>query len=428
MLHFITRGRALALGGILSIGLFGASFAQQAPVVGTTVVSGLDSPRGLHALPGGDVLVSEVGAGRVLRLKPDGTFTEVLTGLPSTQSIASGDLKVIGVASAIGDNSGGFRYVVGESAQPDFSSAYSATFNGATTLLSDLGLYEAQNNTDGATDAQGAPVLTSDPYDIALDGAGGVFVSDSAANAIIRIDVHDNVKPFAVFPALPNPRFPFAGTTTMTQQPTGIEVGPDGALYVATFTGFPHPTGEARVYRLKDKNADGDALDDGESTVFATGLTAATDLAFDLDGSLLVSEYSTDMVQGSLGRISRIVDGEPVAVTYLLTTPTSITVTDTGRILVAQESLGVISDVTDAPAGGFASPIVSGPNITSYNGGSVEQLSAELIGLGATTAAVTDSGKFIVLVPGAPSFVNKDFSNRYPFTVPKGTLMLIQLK
>ena len=77
--------------------------------------------------------------------------------------------------------------------------------------------------------------------------------------------------------------------------PTGIALGPDGAAYVATLTGFPCPTGGARVLRLQDDNGDGDALDLGETTVYADGFTAATDVAFEADGAMLVTEYSGDM-------------------------------------------------------------------------------------------------------------------------------------
>ena len=349
----------------------------------------------------------------------------MLTGLPTTQSIASGTVEQVGVSAVIADSIGGYRYVVNGSAKADFGSLYSATSNGTVSLLVDLGAYEAANNTDGRTDDQGAAVVVSNPYDLAFDGAGGVYVSDSGANAIILYGVAGNVRPYAIFADLPNPLFPFQGEATMEQVPKGITIGPDGAVYVATFTGFPHPTGEARVYRLKDQNADGDALDAGESTVFATGLTAATDVAFDNDGSLLVSQYSTNMDTGALGRVSRIVAGEPVAIAHLLTTPTGITVTEAGRILVSEESLGVITDVTDAPPGGFSAAITPGVTLTVYGGGSVEQLSIEAADEGATTVAVTSSGKFVVLVPGAPSFVNTDFTAKFPFTVPAGTLLLI---
>lgn len=410
---------------MVAVGVLGATFAQQSTAIGTPVITDLSAPRGITALAGGDVLVAEPGAGRIVRVAPDGTLSEVFTGLPSTQSIASGTLKQLGVSAAIADGFGGFRYVVNDSTKADFGSVYSATFDGTTTLLADLAAYEVTNNTDGGTDAQGAPELLSDPWDIAFDGEGGVYVSDSAANAIILIGVAGNVKPYAVFPDIANPLFPFNGEAMIPQHPRGMAIGPDGAVYVATFTGFPHPTGEARVYRFKDKNADDDALDDGEITIVASGLTAATDVAFDTDGSLLVSQYSTDMQSNALGRISRIVDGEAQTIVHLLTTPTGLAVTEAGRILVSEESLGVITDVTDAPVGGFSAPITPGVTLAVYGGGSADQLSIEAADAGATTVAITSSGSFIVLVPGAPSFVNSSFNAKFPFTVPAGTLLLI---
>jgi glucose/arabinose dehydrogenase len=207
-----------------------------------------------------------------------------------------------------------------------------------------------------------------------------------------------------------------------------MTVGPDGALYAATFTGFPHPKGEARVYRMKDLNADGDALDDGESTVVATGLTAATDVTFDAKGSMLVSEYSTDMFKGTLGRIARIVDGEPVSLVRALQTPTSIAVTDDGRLLVTEEAAGRVTDVTNAPVGGFSTDVTSGVNLVAYGGGPVAMLEIEATEVRATAIATSGGGKFIVFIPGAPAFVNKAFTARYPTEVPAGTLLVIVAK
>jgi hypothetical protein len=418
MLQSMTRWRAVTLGALLAATVLGTSFAQQASQVGKPLTTtALDTPRGLTMLAGGDVLVAEAGGGRVLRVSPDGTQTEVLTGLPTTGTVIDGTVETVGVSAAIQDANGGYRYILGQSATAGYSSLYTATFSGSITLLADLGAYEELKNTDGKLDAQGNPEVLSNPYDLAFDGVGGVYVSDAGANAVLRVDAVGAIRPFAIFQPI--------GSPAIDQTPSGITVGPDGALYVAMLTAPPFPQGEARVYRLKDQNADGDALDDGESTVFATGLTAATDVVFDSDGSLLVSQYSTDMATGALGRISRIVDGVPVSVVHLLTTPRGITITEAGRLLVSEESLGVVTDVTDAPVGGFSAPIATGVTLTVYGGGPVEQLSLEAADEGATTVAITSGGAFIVLVPGAPSFVNKAFTDRFPFTVPAGTLLLV---
>ncbi len=48
--------------------------------------------------------------------------------------------------------------------------------------------------------------------------------------------------------------------------------GHDGAYYVSQLTGFPFPKGAANIYRIDPRN--------GRKTVYASGLTNVTDLAF----------------------------------------------------------------------------------------------------------------------------------------------------
>ena len=76
------------------------------------------------------------------------------------------------------------------------------------------------------------------------------------------------------------------------QQPTeieiqsvssGVAIGPDGALYVSEYTGFPFPVGEARIFRVGA---------DGETTVYADGFTQLTDLEFDDQGNLYALQYA----------------------------------------------------------------------------------------------------------------------------------------
>ena len=131
--------------------------------------------------------------------------------------------------------------------------------------------------------------------------------------------------------------------------PTGMTTGRDGAVYLATLTGAPFPTGGAKVFRMLDRNGDGDALDPGETTVYAEGFTTATDVAFLPDGSMLVTEYTTDMQSLAAvgfsrsaeypGRLVRWERGQRSVVMEGLVSPTSVVVLD-GVAYVSEEYAG----------------------------------------------------------------------------------------
>ena len=57
----------------------------------------------------------------------------------------------------------------------------------------------------------------------------------------------------------------------MQAVPTSVVVGPDGAVYVSQLTGFPFPEGGSTIWRVRPGPA---------PTVYASGLTNVTDLAF----------------------------------------------------------------------------------------------------------------------------------------------------
>lgn len=74
-------------------------------------------------------------------------------------------------------------------------------------------------------------------------------------------------------------------------------------LSAATFAG--------RVVRARDTNADGDALDAGETADFAAGLTGANGLAVGADGSVYVSGlFDFGSGSGSVGRLAPDGDGD----------------------------------------------------------------------------------------------------------------------
>ena len=227
-------------------------------------------------------------------------------------------------------------YVVGEARAKEFREVYEITPGAHPVGLTGqdpLGLHPPK------------PIVN--PYDLLIASYGGLLVSDAGANVVWRVSLAGDIHLYARLE--PQSHLMSEGMVQVEAVPTGMTSGPDGATYVATLTGFPFPTGGARVLRLQDGNSDGDALDPGETTVYASGFTTATDVAFEVDGAMLVTEYSGDMnalaevgyKNSSLfpGRLVRWRDGAITVVASDLVSPTAVAVMD-GRIYVSEEFAG----------------------------------------------------------------------------------------
>ena len=83
--------------------------------------------------------------------------------------------------------------------------------------------------------------------------------------------------------------------------PSSVAVGPDGALYVGELTGVPFEPGTARVWRV---------VPGKKPTVYATGFTNISDLAFD-GKNLLVLELAAKgcSLRRSPGALIRLAPG-----------------------------------------------------------------------------------------------------------------------
>ena len=313
----------------------------------TPILTGLKSPRGLTALDGEQLLVAEVLGGRLLRTDLKSKVTEAASGLPATFGGPSGDYP-IGVSSALWHEQA-YYYVVGEphhgggvSRIRDFSTLYRLEPGG-----------EPERVAGGIGPFGFSTTRITNPYDLAAAPDGGFFVSDSGVNSILYVSKTGDISDYMVFlkRGVQGP----AGPIDIEAVPTGITIGPDNALYAVTFTGHPYPRGEARVYRLVDVNGDGDAMDPEEAEVFAKGFSVATDLVFDQNGGLLVTEFSTDMLrlvqelghrraEEIPGRVVRWEDGIISVVAERLVSPTSVAVVD-GRVFVSEEFIGSVTEV-----------------------------------------------------------------------------------
>lgn len=316
------------------------------------VVTGLDAPRGLTPLEDGGLLIAEVLGGRVLRLDPSGQVTVLLEELPATMG-GPGERYPTGVSSAVMVNDV-IYYIIGEFRGRGYSSLYKATAGG-----------DPQHQAGGvARDGFPTTQLTN-PYDLVPAPDGGFFVSDSGFNAVLHISRAGDVSEYATFADRPNPLYPEHDIRpTIDVVPTGLTYGPDNALYLTSLTGVPYPAGAAYVYRIEDINGDGEAMDAGETTVFAKGFSAATDLAFDEDGSLLVAEFSTDMAglfresdvsmgARAPGRLVRWRNGKIHVVAEGLVSPTAVAVVD-GQLFVSEEFAGRVTEIVSG--GSFQRP------------------------------------------------------------------------
>ncbi len=122
--------------------------------------------------------------------------------------------------------------------------------------------------------------------------------------------------------------------------PTGNAIGPDGALYVGEYTGFPYPEGKARIFRVGE---------DGVPKVFAEGFTQISDIEFDENGNLLVLQFADQAPwKGDIKNLqSSLIEVAPDGTRKVLVAPgeglvsaDGITIGPDGNIYVANKAIG----------------------------------------------------------------------------------------
>ena len=144
--------------------------------------------------------------------------------------------------------------------------------SGHAKQVADVAGYELSANPDGAQ-------VDSNPFGL-LALPGHRVIADAGGNSLLDVAANGSVSTVATFPKIPGPFGP------RDVVPTDVVVGPDGAYYVSSLTGFPFTAGTASVYRVVPGQT---------PTPYATGLTMVTDLAFGSDGSLYTLQHASAM-------------------------------------------------------------------------------------------------------------------------------------
>jgi glucose/arabinose dehydrogenase len=365
-----------------------AAGASAAPPVNVSVVaSGLNSPKHLTWTDDG-LLVTESGTGGPVgtsncvtapplegpgttqycegatgsvALVRDGHTDTVLGGLPSVVEEDTGEALGVSAVAPLQTGLRGFwggwqpwhRYGSGlavlfqdelvDSDGTNGLSAPASTVFGTLQLgpwwSAEIAKFAAENPQNPAT-LGGIPgvetTYDSDPFDV-IDYGRGYVVVDAAANSLLYVSPHGQISLLARFPTQLEdaPAGVFGpGPVPIEAQavPTAVAVGPDGALYVSQLVGVPSNPGTSDIFRVVPGQA---------PTVWATGLTAVTAIAFDRHGRLLATEYSTGgllappTVPGALVEVSQNgtqVTTLPVSGLYQ---PTGVAVAPDGSVYVA---------------------------------------------------------------------------------------------
>lgn len=279
----------------------------------TVVASGLKNPR-LLSIDNGRVYVAEAGSGGSGACVAGAEGGEVCLGYTGaiTQISAYGQRRVVDQLPSLAGADG--TQAIGPADVQVSGSSYQVTLglgmnpaergfdNGAkrlgtlikgnwrshtSSVAADLAAFELANNPDGSANEDGTPAPDSNP--VGLFAAGRTtYVADAGGNDILKVR-KGKISVVATLPSVLADAPPFLGLPAGTQipaqaVPTSVIKGGDGALYVSQLIGFPFPAGKASIYRIGR---------DGVPTVYASGLTNVTDLAW-YRGSLYAVQLADD--------------------------------------------------------------------------------------------------------------------------------------
>lgn len=305
------------------------------PDAPTVIATGLNNPRQLAFDGNGALYVAEAGTGgagpcmegpeggtvcfgttgSITKISRHGGQRQVLTGLPSLANEGDGS-QASGPSDVLPLSGKTLAVLTGLGGDPDTRAtlpAEGATMgtlqlvnlrSGHSRLIADLAAYEAKTNPVNDVD--------SNPVGLAHD-RGRFLVADAGGNDVLSVRTGGRLTTLATFPDRMVDAPAFLGLPPGTQipmqaVPTSAVTGPDGARYVSQLTGFPFPTGAANIYRVKR---------DGTVSVYASGLTNVTDLAFK-GRTLYAVEISSDgLLAGTTGALVRV-DKNSTAPTVVL--------------------------------------------------------------------------------------------------------------
>jgi hypothetical protein len=239
---------------------------------------------GSTTTPDGTLLVADAGQGVV-----DGDTGALVASLPGVTDVAS--------------SSGGGLWAItgGGPGVENQQFLYQIDGSGNATQKADLWAFEKESNPH-------PEAVDSNPFDVADFGRGRALVADAGGNTIIKVERFGRVKLVAVLPdelvstdnikklaGCPDGPPDFCDLPPMIPaQPvaTSVAVGPDGWIYAGELKGFPGPTGESKIWRIRPNGENVRCgRHPGRCELALDSSTSVIDLAFGPDGRLYVAQF-----------------------------------------------------------------------------------------------------------------------------------------
>lgn len=256
--------------------------------------TGLANPLGMAIDAKEQIWVTETGTGqddgKVSVIRPNGTRYVVINGFPSLMG-PGGPEEIVGLNHLLMKD--GTLYILHSNGTLYIANVASfmpgeTPLRASALLKEDIGSFVLNHDFDEDTEE-------SNPYNLTAGPGGNLYITDAAANAIIRRTPAGTLSVFATFPNLANPT-PI-GPPTINVVPTGIAF--DGQkFYVTTLTGFPFPAGKARIYTLNPS---------GQIPHYQDGFTNLTDVTLNPNHKPVVVEHAQFTPQGFAPNTGRMI-------------------------------------------------------------------------------------------------------------------------
>lgn len=302
-LRTTTAAVAAATFAVATLGTTTATAGDDHPPDVTTVLEGLDGPRGVDAL----------GHGRTLVTESDGTFSLVVERHRHGHHRSSGEPKVI----ELGQVPGGFAPAIaagrhhtlwiltGAGAPPEEEAAVPSAPEGYATLFkwrpgwdepvafADIAAYQATDPDDA--DLEDLPA-ESNPFGLAALRDGSVLVADAAGNDLLRVHKNGSIETVArLLPRMVEipAGLPDAGQTIPSEAVATSVTVTERGWFVGELRGYPATPGTSQVWKITpgatDAVCDPEKPYTGDCRLFADGLTSIVDLAPARQGMLALS-------------------------------------------------------------------------------------------------------------------------------------------